>query len=50
MHFIQPFKNAFLSRNTEQNMHKNAYFLEKKAVKVAQRWGLRLELSFASGG
>jgi len=34
-HFIQRFKNAFLSRNLDQNMLKNAYFL-KKAEKSPQ--------------
>jgi len=31
---FQPFKNVFLSRNLDQNVPKNAYFLAK-AVKIA---------------
>jgi len=37
-HFIQPFKNAVLSRNLEQNMLKNAHFW-KKSVKSSQLRG-----------
>jgi len=40
-HLIQPFKNAVLSRNLDQNMPKNAYFL-KKAVKLPLRQGAPL--------
>jgi len=40
-------KNKFFRRNLGQNMPKNAYFLEKKAVKLPQRRGLR---SRSSGG
>jgi len=29
IYFIQPFKNAFLSRNLDQNMPKNAYFWKR---------------------
>jgi len=36
-HFIQTFKNEFFNRNLGQNIPKNAYFLEKKAVKLPQR-------------
>jgi len=33
-HFVQPFKNAFLSRNVDQNMLNNEHFLEK-SYKIA---------------
>jgi len=41
-HTLQSFKNMLLSRNLDQNMHKNALFLEK-SEKSPQCWGLRLQ-------
>jgi len=35
---FMPLKNAFLSRNLDQRMPKNAYFLEK-AIKIAAASG-----------
>jgi len=42
-HLIQPFKNAVLSRNLDQNIPKNAIFEKKNAVKSPQHRGLRLQ-------
>jgi len=39
-HFLQSFKNAFLCKNFDLNMLKNAYFLEK-AKKIAEASGFR---------
>jgi len=47
-HFIQPFENALLSRNLDQNNPKNAYFLVK-TVKSQQRRGLQ-SWPLVSGG
>jgi len=41
--------NVFLSRNLDQSLLKNAYFLGK-TVKIVSAWGLRPEPPFASGG
>jgi len=38
-HTLQSFKITFLSRNLDQNMHKNALFL-KNSEKSPQHWGL----------
>jgi len=46
---FQPFKNAFLSTNFDQNISKNANFLEKNC-KSPQRRGTAPALLLASGG
>jgi len=44
-------KNAFFNRNLDQNVLKNAYFFEKKAVKLPQRQGIHPQkFTLASGG
>jgi len=47
-YLIQPFKNAVLSKNLDQNMPKNAYF-GKKAATLPRRQGLGPHPPLTSG-
>jgi len=44
---FQPFKNALLSTSLDQNMHKNAYFLEKSCKIAAASNGFPTAGDFA---